>query len=228
MDRANTVIAIDGPSGSGKSTVASMLAFRLGYVLVDSGAMYRAVALVSIEKGIDPGDGSALESLAGEVSSEFRFEYEDDESRVFLREREVTREIRSREVALRVSEVSAHPGVRERMVELQIKLVDEENSVVEGRDIGTVVFPDANLKVYLTARETIRAGRRHRELYGEDSPVTSEDVAAVMKERDRIDSSRRASPLRPAKDAVLLDNTDLSPGQVLQRLIEECAKRGIP
>ena len=227
MDSAVTVVAIDGPSGSGKSTAASMLASSLRYALVDSGAMYRAVALLSLEREVDAGDEPALAGLAREVGETFTFRYEGGACSSFLSDRDVSREIREVEVARRVSDVSAHPAVRAEMVGLQRRTVDGRDSVVEGRDIGTVVFPHARLKVYMVAGESVRAERRHRELYGDGGPVTREDVASVMRERDRIDSSRRLSPLRPDADAVQLDTTEMAPDEVLGRLLLECENRGI-
>jgi len=227
LGSARTVVAIDGPSGSGKSTAAWMLAVCLNYQLVDSGAMYRAVALLSIERGVEADDELALSQLAREVGETFAFRYEGGPRGTFLSRRDVSQEIRDVEVARRVSDVSVHPAVREEMVRLQRRIVEGRDSVVEGRDIGTVVFPDARLKVYMVAGESVRAERRHAELYGDGGPVTREDIASVMRDRDRIDSSRKLSPLRPAEDAVRLDTTDMSPDDVLERLLEECRKRGI-
>lgn len=227
MGSAPTIVAIDGPSGSGKSTAASLLSSHLNYRLVDSGAMYRAVSLLSIERGVAPDDAGSLERLAEEVRDTFTFRYKDGACLAFLLKRDVSTGIRSREVALRVSEVSAHPTVRKKMVDLQRSTVGDSDAVVEGRDIATVVFPGARLKVYMVAGESVRAQRRHKELYGQGGPVTREDVAEVMRERDCTDSSRRTSPLMPAPDAVLLDTTDLGPEQVLERLVEECEKRRI-
>jgi CMP/dCMP kinase len=227
LDSVRTVVAIDGPSGSGKSTAASMLASSLRYALVDSGAMYRVVALLSLEREVDADDEPALAELAREVGDTFAFRYESGACRSFLSDRDVSHEIREVEVARRVSDVSVHPAVRAEMVGLQRRTVDGRDSVVEGRDIGTVVFPDARLKVYMVAGESVRAERRHMELYGDGGPVTREDVASVMRDRDRIDSSRRLSPLRPAIDAVQLDTTDMAPEEVLERLLLECEKRGI-
>jgi cytidylate kinase len=202
------VIAIDGPAASGKTTTARLVAAKLGYLLVDTGAMYRALALKSLREGIGPSDAAGLEALAR--STEVTLEPRSDGARVFLDGREVTGEIRTPDVSERASRIAEHPGVRARMVELQRALGASGGVVVEGRDIGTVVFPDADVKVYLVASSGERAERRRKDLAeaGREPPAVA-DVLADIDARDRRDSNRAVSPLRKAEGAVEIDTTSL-------------------
>jgi cytidylate kinase len=201
---SRTVIAIDGPAGSGKSTVARRLAERIGYRFLDSGAMYRALALLALEKGVpEDGWGKLLEE------SEFLL----DGARVFLNGRDVSGEIRTTAVTSFVSRVAAVPEVRTGMVEKQRHVYPDENMVVEGRDIGSVVFPDADLKVYLTASAEERAKRRALESGRDEGEVLTE-----QNERDEQDRSREHSPLIRAEGAVEVDTTGLSIDEVVTRL----------
>jgi cytidylate kinase len=194
------VIAIDGPAGSGKSTVATAVAHKLGLARLDTGAMYRAVTYAALERGVDSHDGDRLAALARDLTIEV-------DDRVTLDGVDVTEAIRSAAVNDRVSAVSAHPAVRVELVARQRRwAVAHRGGVVEGRDIGTVVFTDARLKVFLTAGEGERARRRNDE--------------ADIERRDRLDSTRRASPLKPADDAVVIDTTDLSVDEVVARILE--------
>jgi cytidylate kinase len=194
------VVAIDGPAGAGKSTVARALASRLGVTYLDSGAMYRAVALASLERHADP----------AEIARALRIELGD---RVLLDGRDVTELIRSREVSAAASRVAAEPAVRAAMVTEQRRLLAHGDWVAEGRDIGTVVAPAAELKVFLTADPHERARRRADELGIEHAQVLAEQTI-----RDQRDSTRRESPLRPAEDAVVLDTTGLTVEQVVDRI----------
>ena len=194
------VVAIDGPAGAGKSTVARALASRLGVTYLDSGAMYRAVALASLERHADP----------TEIARALRIELGD---RVLLDGRDVTELIRSREVSAAASRVAAEPAVRAAMVTEQRRLLAHGDWVAEGRDIGTVVAPAAELKVFLTADPQERARRRADELGIEHAQVLAEQTI-----RDQRDSTRRESPLRPAEDAVVLDTTGLTVEQVVDRI----------
>ena len=194
------VVAIDGPAGAGKSTVARALASRLGVTYLDSGAMYRAVALASLERHADP----------AEIAKALRIELGD---RVLLDGRDVTELIRSREVSAAASRVAAEPAVRAAMVTEQRRLLAHGDWVAEGRDIGTVVAPAAELKVFLTADPHERARRRADELGIEHAQVLAEQTI-----RDQRDSTRRESPLRPAEDAVVLDTTGLTVEQVVDRI----------
>jgi CMP/dCMP kinase len=210
------VIAIDGPAGAGKSTVARGVAKALGFTYLDSGAMYRAVALAALERGIDPGDGEKLGELAWDLDIGF------DGDSIRLDGRPVGGRIRSPEVTIASSRVSVHPQVRRAMVKRQRELIAKGNYVAEGRDIGTVVSPDAPLKVFLTASEEERAVRRSRE--------TGEPVEAVRRAigaRDQRDTGRRHGALRPAEDSLELDTTDLSVDQVVEQVVALARERGI-
>jgi cytidylate kinase len=210
------VIAIDGPAGAGKSTVARGVARALGFTYLDSGAMYRTVALAALERGIDPGDGEKLGEMAWELDIAF------DGDSIRLDGRPVGGRIRSPEVTVASSKVSVHPQVRQAMVKRQRELIARGNYVAEGRDIGTVVSPDAPLKVFLTASEEERANRRARE--------TGEPVEAVLEAieaRDQRDTVRRHGALRPAEDSVELDTTDLSVDQVVEKVVDIARQRGI-
>lgn len=226
--RDRLLIAIDGPAASGKSTVALALARQLGLEFVDSGSMYRAVTLLALETGTPVEDEPALGEVAHEVSATFRLELRDGETpRVFVAGREVTDEIRSREVGDAVSPVSRAPAVREEMVRLQRCLVEGVGAVVEGRDIGTTVLPDAPVKVFLEASEAERARRRLAELEAKAVEVTREQVVAEIQKRDRIDSSREVSPLRAAPDAVAIDTTRRTVAQVVDEIVGLLADRGL-
>jgi len=221
-------IAIDGPAASGKSTVALGIARRIGLLLVDSGSMYRTVALISMEEGISADDREALVEIARRVSSSFRLELaEGDTLRVYLGERDVTAEIRSPEVGRSVSPVSEEPGVRAEMVRLQRCLVEGRDAVVEGRDIGTTVLPDAPLKVFLEATSPERTRRRALELEARGVDVDRDQVREEIALRDRIDSSRAVSPLRPAADAVPIDTTDKTAADVIDEIVGLLADKGL-
>ena len=208
------IVAIDGPSGSGKSTVSARLAAELGIAHLDTGAMYRALTWAVLDSGTDPAAAEAVTRMAQNCVLELT----DGAGRVEINGHDVTAPIRGQEVTDHVSAVSAHPGVRTEMVRRQRQWVSERGSaVVEGRDIGSVVFPDADLKVYLTAREEERARRRAAQ---EDGPGGSEsEVAADMARRDRIDSTRTASPLAVAEGAVVVDTSDLSVEEIVENLM---------
>lgn len=210
------VIAIDGPAGAGKSTVARAAAAALGFTYLDTGAMYRCVALAARERGVDPEDGAAAAELARGLAIGF------DGARVLLGGRDVSAAIRAPEVSAAASLVSVHPGVREAMVARQRQLIAGGDYVAEGRDIGTVVSPEAPLKVFLTASEEERARRRAAET-GEDV----EEVLAAQRRRDRRDSEREHGALRPAEDAVELDTTGLTREQVVERVVALARERGL-
>jgi CMP/dCMP kinase len=213
---ASMVIAIDGPAGAGKSTVARGVASALGFTYLDSGAMYRCVALAALESRIDPDDGGRLGELAWGLDIGF------DGDSVLLDGKPAGGRIRSPEVTVASSKVSVHPQVRQAMVKRQRELIAAGKYVAEGRDIGTVVSPDAPLKVFLTASKEERARRRAGE--------TGEPVDAVrqaMGDRDQRDTSRRHGALRAAEDSVELDTTDLSVDQVVERVVELARERGV-
>ncbi len=209
------VIAIDGPSGAGKSTAGRALAARLGYVFIDTGAMYRAIALKALRKGVPLDREQALAALAAET----RIDLQESGRRVILDGRDVTAEIRTPEVSAASSRISMHPAVRREMVARQREMGREGGVVLDGRDIGTAVFPDADVKFYLDADPARRARRRHGELA---EAGTAADIAAVEREtgaRDLADSTRTDSPLTRAPDAVFLDTTPLTPDEVLECML---------
>ncbi|HTT95526.1 MAG TPA: (d)CMP kinase [Solirubrobacterales bacterium] len=210
------VIAIDGPAGAGKSTVARAVAAALGFTYLDSGAMYRSVALAAREAGVDAGDGAALGPLAAGLAIDF------DGRRVLLGGRDVSDEIRRPEVTADASRVSVHPAVREAMVARQRELIAADDYVAEGRDIGTVVSPDSPLKVFLTASDEERARRRAAE--------TGEDVASVLaaqRRRDARDTERQHGALRAAADAIEIDTTGLSLEEVVSRIVALAHERNL-
>jgi CMP/dCMP kinase len=210
------VIAIDGPAGAGKSTVARGVAEALGFTYLDSGAMYRAVALAALRDGIDPDDGEALGELARRLGIRL------GDGRVGLDGEDVTAAIREPEVTEAASRVSVHPQVREAMVARQRELIDAGRYVAEGRDIGTVVSPDAPLKVYLTASAEERARRRAAESGGDAS-----EVLEAQTERDARDTEREIGSLRQADDAELIDTTGLGVEQVIVRVVDLARERGL-
>lgn len=214
------IIAIDGPAGAGKSTIASRLARKLGYVNLESGAMYRALALKAIQNDISFDDEDALDALAH--NSRIKIEPTLGGNRVLLDGRDVTQRVREEDVSQAASRVSVHPKVREWMVARQRELGENGGVVMEGRDIGTKVFPDADVKIFLDADPVIREQRRIQQQHARG--VSAEAMAEELRERDRRDRTRANSPLEPAKDATVLDSTSLTEDEVLQRveaLVEE-------
>jgi CMP/dCMP kinase len=217
MPGSGFVIAIDGPSGAGKSTVARDVAARLGFSYVESGAMYRAVALLALESGASLEDATALGELAARAS--FRFDTQASGNRLWLDGRDVTDAIRAPEVTRAASFVSAHAIVRKHLVERQRALGSHGGVVMEGRDIGTVVFPDADLKIFLDASPEVRVRRR----MGDPESAGSKDAAAVLRditERDQRDQSREVSPLVPARDAFRIDTSSLTTARVVELVLE--------
>jgi cytidylate kinase len=213
--RRGFVIAIDGPSGAGKSTVGRALAERLGYTYVDTGAMYRAIALQALERGLSLEAEMDLTELAAAA----RIELTGGGRGVSIDGRDVTAQIRSREVSSAASRASAYPGVRREMVARQREMGKEGGVVLDGRDIGTAVFPDAEVKFYLDADPHRRAERRHGELTAGGGSADIETVARDLRARDHADSTRHDSPLTQAKDAIYLDTTTLIPAEVVERML---------
>jgi cytidylate kinase len=221
------IIAIDGPAGAGKSTIASRLARKLGYVNLESGAMYRALALKAIENDLSFDDEAALVKLT--QNSQIRLEPSLGGNRVRLDGRDVTLRVREEDVTQAASRVSVHPQVREWMVARQREMGLEGGVVMEGRDIGTKVFPDADVKIFLDADPVIREQRRIEQYHLRGA--SAESMAAELRERDRRDRMRANSPLVPAPDAIVLDSTSLSEQEVLDRveaLVQEKLKRSAP
>ena len=214
------IVAIDGPSGAGKSTIAKIVAKTVGFSCLDTGAMFRSIAVLALKKGISLDDDAALGALATE--NEITFTFDDNEERtqhVFIAGKEVTSAIRTAEVDTAVSPVSAAPSVRAALLEQQRRIGNAGNYVVEGRDIGTTVFPQAEVKIFLTASAEERARRRvsQNEARGIGS-VDYEEVLADIIRRDQADSTRAVSPLRQAEDAYLLDSSDLTIDQVVEAI----------
>lgn len=218
------IIAIDGFSSCGKSTFAKAIAARLGYIFIDTGAMYRAVTLYALDHGaIRSGivDEEAVVRLLGEISITFRFNPERGASDIYVNGDLAEGRIRTIEVSNCVSRVSAIPEVRSKLVAMQQEMGRRRGVVMDGRDIGTVVFPDAELKIFMTADPAVRARRRYDELRAKGDAVSLEEIERNVRERDRADMSRAVSPLRQAEDAIVLDNSHMSVGEQMEWFLRE-------
>lgn len=216
-------IAIDGHSSTGKSTVAKQLAKHFNYIYVDTGAMYRAVTYFAMQSGcFDDNElnESCLLSKLSQVQIEFKKDANQEQGEVFLNDKNVEDSIRNMEVSSKVSSVAKLPEVREKLVEIQQEMGKNKGIVMDGRDIGTVVFPDAELKLFMTASAKIRAERRYNEIKDKHPDVKFEEVLANVKERDEIDSNRTHSPLKMANDAVKIDNSNLSRQEQFDKIVE--------
>ena len=221
------IIAVDGFSSCGKSTFAKAIAARLGYIFIDTGAMYRAVTLYALEHGaIRSGivDEEAVVKLLDKISITFRFNPERGASDIYVDGDLAEGKIRTIEVSNCVSRVSAIPEVRSKLVAMQQEMGRRRGVVMDGRDIGTVVFPDAELKLFMTADPAVRACRRYKELTGKGMTVTMEEVERNILERDKADMSRAVSPLRQADDAIVLDNSHMTVDEQMAWFMEEFAK----
>ncbi|MGI6180892.1 MAG: (d)CMP kinase [Agathobaculum sp.] len=215
-------VAIDGPSGAGKSTVARAAAARLGYVYVDTGAMYRAIGLAVCRRGIEEGDTAGILAVLPEIR--LAITYQNGAQHVLLNGEDVSEAIRTPEIARYASKVSAVPAVRQFLLDVQRGMAENGNILMDGRDIGTVILPQAQVKIFLTASVEARAERRYLELREKGQDVTREQVAADIAERDRQDMTRAIAPLRQAEDAVLLDTSALTLEESIQavlRIIQE-------
>ena len=211
-------IAIDGPAGAGKSSIAKALSKRLGYIYIDTGAMYRAVALFFVENNVSDGTDSRIESLLDKL--EISIKYEDGAQKVILNGEDVTDKLRLEEIGKLASKFSAIGSVREKLVALQRKLAQKENVVMDGRDIGTVVLPNADLKIYLSASSKVRAKRRYLELL--EKGQTDLDINEIEDEiikRDEADMNREISPLKQADDAYYLDSSDMTLEEVVSKIL---------
>ncbi len=210
----NINIAIDGPSGAGKSTISRAVAERLRFVYVDTGAMYRAVGLAVLNAGLDTKDAERIKAMLGEVKVNIK--YDNGGQRVILNGTDVTDKIRTPEVSVAASDVSAIPAVRLKLVEFQRALAESENVIMDGRDIGTYVLPNAQIKIFLTASNEERARRRFDELFAKGVKTDLKSVREDMEYRDKNDSSREFAPLKPAEDSITVDTT----GNTLEQSIE--------
>jgi len=222
MDNENMIIAIDGYSSCGKSTVARALADQLGYTYVDSGAMYRAVTLFLLSNHIDLKDLTAIRAALPEIHVEFQ--QVEGSPRVILNDEDITEKIREMEVSEVVSEVSAIKEVRQAMVAQQQRMAAQQDIVMDGRDIGTAVFPQAQVKIFMMADPKVRADRRYRELHHAGKNISLEEVFENLAHRDYQDTTRKESPLIRAEDAVVLDNTNMTQEEQLNFVISEVKK----
>lgn len=206
-------IAIDGPAGAGKSTIAKKLAKELSFIYVDTGAMYRAMALYFLEAGIAAKDEAAISRDCGNVT--VTIAYEKEEQQVLLNGENVTGKLRTEQVGNMASAISVYPKVREKLVALQQKLAEDADVIMDGRDIGTCVLPNAQVKIYLTASVDTRANRRYEELTAKGQSCDLAEIARDIRERDARDMNREISPLRQAEDAVLVDTSDMTIEEVV-------------
>ncbi len=200
-------IAIDGPSGAGKSTLAKRLAKELGYIYVDTGAMYRSIGLYALRQGVDPKNADAVQALLPNIQLDIRLQ--DGSQHVYLNGEDVSTDIRAEAVGMAASAVSAHPAVRAFLLDTQRNLAKGQNILMDGRDIGTVVLPDATVKIFLTASPEARAERRRKELEEKGQPADFATVLADIEQRDYQDTHRAVAPLKQAEDAVLVDSSDI-------------------
>ena len=215
------VITIDGPSGSGKGTVAAIIAEQLGWHLLDSGALYRLLALAAQQQQVALTDSEQLVSLAGQLNVRF------EQQTILLNGQPVTQQIRTEEVGSMASQVAAIPAVREALLQLQKDFCQLPGLVGDGRDMGTVIFPQAPLKVFLTASAEERAQRRYLQLKAKGEVVKLSSLLDDIRARDERDTNRSAAPLKPAEDALMLDSTQLSIEQVVEKILEQAAVRGL-
>lgn len=218
-------IAIDGPAGAGKSTIARRAAKELGFIYVDTGAMYRTIALGLLRKGTDISDETALLAALDEI--QVTIGYENGEQQVYLNGENVSGLIRSEEVSAMASQSSADPKVRARLTDLQRGMAEREDVLMDGRDIGTVILPNAQLKVFLTASVETRAKRRFLEFQSKGVECTLEEIEKEIAERDHRDMNRDTAPLRQAEDAVLVDSSEMTIDEVVERIVSLARARAV-
>ncbi|HDZ57683.1 MAG TPA: (d)CMP kinase [Pseudomonas xinjiangensis] len=227
MEQAIPVITIDGPGGSGKGTIAGLLAGRLGWNLLDSGALYRVLAFAAQNHGVDLDNEQTLVALAAHLDVQFVAGEGDHEQRIILEGEEVTRHIRSEVIGAGASQVAALPEVREALLQRQRVFCEPPGLVADGRDMGTVVFKDAQLKIFLTASSQERAERRHKQLLRKGETANLASLLDEIMARDERDMNRSIAPLRPAADAILIDSTSMSIDEVLETVHAEALRRDL-
>ncbi len=216
-------IAIDGPAGAGKSTISKAVAKKLGFIYIDTGAMYRAVGLYAVRKGVDSADKDGVVSILDGVN--ITLSYNESGQQIFLNGENVSTDIRLPEISVAASNVAVIPEVRLKLVELQRELASKNDVVMDGRDIGTYVLPDAEVKIFLTASKEERANRRYKELLEKGVKTDYESVMADMLYRDKNDSEREFAPLKPAEDSIIFDNTYISAEESVDKLCEIVSER---
>ena len=213
-------VAIDGPAGAGKSTIAKLVAKEKGYIYVDTGAMYRGLAIHFLDKGIQPQETEKV--IEACKDAEVTIAYEDAVQHVYLNGKDISSRLRNEEVGNMASVTSAIPEVRKKLLELQQNLAKTQNVIMDGRDIGTCVLPHADVKVYLTASVETRAKRRYQELQEKGEDCNLEEIAHDIEERDRRDMTREIAPLKQAEDAVLVDSADMTIAEVVKTIVDLC------
>lgn len=213
-------VAIDGPAGAGKSTIAKLVAKEKGYIYVDTGAMYRGLAIHFLDKGIQPQETEKV--IEACKDAEVTIAYEDAVQHVYLNGKDISSRLRNEEVGNMASVTSAIPEVRKKLLELQQNLAKTQNVIMDGRDIGTCVLPHADVKVYLTASVETRAKRRYQELQEKGEDCNLEEIAHDIEERDRRDMTRKIAPLKQAEDAVLVDSSDMTIAEVVKTIVDLC------